>query len=163
MKKHGIKSNIYSINVSSNNQSGGQTAFVINNNYYRDTISNKYNFEYNIINRTGKKILSVKPKSGSWLYPFALTNSSNEIINLLTSSHGNGMVSDLNGTPVTLQGKEYILNGRSCNCPCNKIPIEFFIDVDDPNQIIIFGDLSDPEKTYIYNQQKVIWLSTQGE
>ncbi len=35
--KYGFNKNGYSLNVTSNNQNGGQTAFIITNNYYGDT------------------------------------------------------------------------------------------------------------------------------
>jgi hypothetical protein len=59
LSKYGIKSKGYFINVTSVNQSGGQTALVITNNYYGDSVLDATNILFTISNKGTQKILTV--------------------------------------------------------------------------------------------------------
>jgi hypothetical protein len=75
LKKYGIKNTGYMISVNSINQKGGQTALVINNNYFGDTLSEKNNIFY-FFDTIGSKVsLYVAPNKGIWTSPFVLTDT----------------------------------------------------------------------------------------
>lgn len=77
LNKYGIKFPSYQL-VVSNNQKGGQTAFIITNNYYTNPnyVPDSINFEYKrIINDGQDTLLDVFPISGKWDNPFIVCQS----------------------------------------------------------------------------------------
>lgn len=75
LSKYGFKNSPYTINVKSKNQKGGQTAFIINNNYYGDTASNDTNFGFFDTILNGEINVFVFPKTGVWASPFIAYDS----------------------------------------------------------------------------------------
>lgn len=153
--KYGIKNKGYLINVMSVNQKGGQTALIINNNYYTDSISDEENLLSYITNEKNRKCLKVSPKKGVWNSPFALSSSTSLEEHLLEC--GVGLYDSFDVT-ATIQNFNISLKGYKCNIPCSKLPMTIYINISDPNEMIMFGDWQDPYKTYIYTEGKIIWM-----
>jgi hypothetical protein len=157
LKKYGLNSKGYLLNVTSVNQKGGQTAFIITNNYYRDTILNETNFEFKIDTEGGQKVLIVHPKTGIWSSPFVMTDSLKANRNF--SDPGIGVVAWIQGLELFFEGKKYSLVGFGKNSPCSKrFPLYIYLNKDDPDEIFLFGDIQDPNKSYLYYKGAVTWM-----
>lgn len=155
LSKYGINSSSYIINVSSVNQSGGQTAFVITNNYYGDSVSDFTNFGYSFNNDS--TLLTVFPQKGVWQSPFVSTDS------LKSNRHfvdpGIGVVATFHGMKIMLDSVEYTLFGVGPDRRCSKrFPLYIYLQKNDPNQFFVFGDIQDSHKTYIYYKGMVSWM-----
>lgn len=157
LKKYGMKSNEYLIKVTSNDQNGGQTALIINNNYYGDTIDPEKNFIFSVMYISGEKKLVVSPKSGNWLSPIVLSNSN--IDNICPRS---GMYTSYENISFRFNKKDYILRGQSVQIPCTKYsPLRIYLNENSRDEIIVFGDGLDNQKMYLYYDGKVIWIPPQ--
>lgn len=151
LAKYGLKSKGFAINVISNNQKGGQTAYLITNNYYGDTTTERNNISYSF-DTTDKKItLVVSPLKGTWISPFLLTDSSDEHEYFQTR----------NGFYSSTESIVWIVD-RWCNTktiitpyPVSKF-LPFYLQLkDDPNQYFVFGDFTDLNKTFLYYKGKI--------
>jgi hypothetical protein len=156
LRKHGIKSEIYSINVTSNNQSGGQTAFVINNNYINKEEADSTNFTYKIYYRDKKRFLEIMPKKGVWHAPFVAT-SYETLDEEIRISGCESMIMNKTGQ-ITTNSKSYNVKVKQCNSPCSKVPIRICLSTYVPDEIIIIGDWQDSNKNYIYKDGIIRWI-----
>lgn len=151
--KYGITGKGYAINVTSINQAGGQTAFMISNNYYHDSVLDATNFEFSIKD----DILTVYPKRGIWTSAFASTDSLKA--NRRFIDPGVGVSASIHGTSIIIDGKIIPCAGIIRSSPCSKrFPMEIKMLKDDPDQFYIFGDMQEDNKIYLYHNGKVIWF-----
>jgi hypothetical protein len=162
LKRYGINSKGYLINVTSINQKGGQTALVITNNYFRDTVLNETNFEFQIDTQGNQKTLIVFPKTGIWTSPFVLADSIKA--NRRFFDPGIGVVTSISGIEVLFEGKTYSMIGAAQSTPCSKrFPIYIYLNPDDPDEIFLLGDFQDSNKSYLFHKGKVIWIPGSSE
>lgn len=154
--KYGFNKNGYSLNVTSNNQNGGQTAFIITNNYYGDTMADSVNVEFKIINENGKDVLYVYPKSGVWVTAYIITDSL-KTINRTFFEPGYGSIIPLS-FKWTYENLHWDLIGETLGLERSaQIPIKIYLADNDPEQFYLFGDLQNSNKTYFFFQNKIIW------
>jgi hypothetical protein len=156
LAKYGLKSKGFSINVTSINQKGGQTAYSITNNYnyYRDLnyVPDSVNFIYEVYNRGSQRFFSVYPKYGIWNVPLFMHDSTKPYNAFLT-----GTMFDVPPRDFFNMGIKHILFGRKGGFPISKTSKLIVQMTDDPEEFFVFGDFSDPEKTYVYLKGRVIW------
>jgi len=144
LKKYGLKTTGFAINVISLNQWGGQTAYSITNNYYSDPnyVPDSLNFSFKIETIQGKKTLMVSPLHGSWTLPFALYDSSKGIPKGVFYF---GPV-DTMRLPLDNNLMHLKLIGFRMGIACGpSAPIAIDMS-NDPNGIFGFGDSSDKNK-----------------
>ena len=157
LAKYGIINKGYLINVTSINQSGGQTALVITNNYYKDTLLDGNNFIFKLSKEGSREFLTVSPKKGIWISPYVVSDSLSPNSDFFDP--GIGVSSYIHGLQVTIENKVYTLSGRGSSHACSKLfPITIYLNKNDPKQFFIFGDLQDQNKHYLYNKGQVSWL-----
>lgn len=159
LSKYGIKNTGYQINVISLNQHGGQTAFVINNNYNRDSAIDSTNLVYTITSNTnGQKILKVGPKTGIWMTPFVGTDSAKSGRKFIQYLHNNYSI--MTGFPnVEFNHKVYSIKGYALNGARSSFtPISIILDGTNPNDFYIFGDITNLRKIFFYDHGLIGWL-----
>lgn len=157
LKKYGFETKSYIVNVQSVGQKGGQTAFVINNNFYGDTLSEEFNISYEIITEGSQKILYAAPKKGVWITPFVCMDSLKWRSNVYNP--GIGVVVGLSNLTAKVEKKLYHIGGVGSNNSCSSVfTMVMYLSQTDPNEFLMFGDLQDPLKTYLYYKGKVIWF-----
>lgn len=157
LSKYHINSIGYLINVTSNNQSGGQTAFVITNNYYGDSVLDAKNFKYTLIGDSNQKVLTVAPRKGIWVSPFVATDSAKSRIHFFDP--GSGMVSFIHGIMACIDDIDYPIEGAGRDGASSKLfPLVIYLHPNDPSQFYIFGDLQDSHKWYLYYKGEVSWF-----
>lgn len=163
LKKYGIKSSGYLINVTSINQKGGQTAFVINNNYFGDTtLTGKNNFGFSIDSVDNQRILFCGPLKGTWITPFVAMDSAK--FRNGAYDPGIGLITSISGISATVDGKEYSLMAIASNNSCSQMfPMRIYLAALSSDDFIIFGDLHDPLKTYIYKKGEVWYFGDEGD
>jgi hypothetical protein len=152
LKKHGLKSRGFAINVISLNQNGGQTAYSITNNYFSDPnyIPDEMNYLIKIEMKEGKRFLSMSPKYGTWTAPYILYDTTMGQRNVLRSGF-----SETLSFKMTFNGKLYDMTGMKSTSPCS--PNEpMFINLNDKDNFIVFGDFSYVGRSYIYSNGKVV-------
>jgi hypothetical protein len=157
LKKYKLDNKGYKINVQSNNQSGGQTAFIITNNYYKDPnlIPDSLNYVSTITIEKGRKVLTVYPKSGSWIQPILFYDTSDVDIKLKIYPVPNIITS----YSATLSNKAGILKVKGIVFPmaCSiSQPIHIYLN-DKPAEFYYFGDNADLNKRFFYSKGKIIW------
>lgn len=157
LKKYGVKSTGFSINVISIDQKGGQTAYQITNNYYSDPnyIPDADNFRVTSSdNYDGIKVLLVSPKRGVWTTPFVLFDS----------SKGQPARPIYYGTshPMSLTlhigNSDHVMVGIRLDNPCspnNPLPINF---ANDKDGYFCFGDFGYDTRYYIYHDGKAFQI-----
>lgn len=158
LSKYGLSGEHYLINVTSYNQAGGQTAFVINNNYYDGTVADSTNVAFKILNEGEAKILLVSPKNGSWVTPFVMTDSIRAQKPFYNP--GAGLIKSISGISFTdtMENKTYNLVGAIPNGACSKsFPLRIFLSKTTPDEFFIFGDFDNINKTYWFHKGKVTW------
>ena len=158
LSKYGLKSKGFNINVISLDQKGGQTAYSITNNYYKDTayIEDSVNFDYTFEKQSNNTILYVYPKYGVWHEPFVYHDSSIHEQLILMS----GSVTPLpTGLSLSLEnGIKYQMVGDKCSSIISKnSPLVLRLLPDYINAIYIFGDNSNEKKSYELINEKIIW------
>lgn len=155
LSKYGITSKGYMINVTSVNQSGGQTAFIITNNYFSEAPKDSVNFEFTLSEE--KSLLTVYPKRGIWSSPFVATDSAKAGRDFFNP--GIGVVSSFHGMEIYVDSTKHICNGLIRSGACSKnFPVYIWLGKNDPDQLYVFGDMQDPGKTYLYYKGKISWL-----
>ena len=158
LSKYGLSNKSYLINVTSNNQKGGQTAFIINNNFYGDTLSERNNIDY-VFDTAGNHItLTVAPKKGIWTQPFVFADSSN------THRYfdvGVGVAAFISDNVVWVVDKwRSVGGGISQHSVSHFWPLIIELKDNDPNQYFIFGDFLDPNKTFLFYKDKIQYWGT---
>jgi len=162
LRKYGIKSKGYQINVTSINQKGGQTALIINNNYFSDTLTAKNNFGFWIDTINNQKILICGPNKGVWITPFFAMDS----IKYKTRAYdpGIGLVTSIHGIYATIDNKEYSLAAVASNNSCSRMfPMKIYLSALTAEDFFLFGDLQDPLKTYLYTKGEVWYFGDEGD
>lgn len=167
LKKHGYNS--FQLNINSYNQSGGQTAFSITNNYtYVDPnyCPDSINFICTIIDSVTYTFM-ISPKFGSWQATFVvLPNQFSPSYNLdgdnliLKDCTGDGIASarKINMGLFSYNNKIFKSMYDAVIFPCTKsMPLCF--TASQKNIIFKFGDSFDENKNYIYDSGKVFWLN----
>lgn len=157
LKKYGIDNKGYMINVTSHNQQGGQIAFVITNNYFHDSVSFKTNVGFTIdtINN-GERILKVYPLSGVWNAPFVATDTANAYRDFV--DFGDGRYRDISA-PIYWHRRLYKFTGWRHNAIRSKIdPVKIILNPNNPDEMYMFGDFHDRNKSYMYNRGKIVWM-----
>lgn len=158
LEKYGLSNKSYMINVNSNNQKGGQTAFIINNNFYGDTATEKNNLTYGFDTVDNHVTLIVSPLKGPWINPFVFADSSD--------SHnyyevGAGFVSFARPHFVWVVDKWRSVAGPITHqSVSNNWPLFIKLKDNDPNQYFIFGDFLDPNKTFLFYKGKIQYWGT---
>lgn len=158
LSRYGLNNENYLISVTSYNQKGGQTAFIINNNYYGDPSGDSSNVHFEIITEGGVPILYVSPKNGSWVAPFVMADSVRAMRPFFDP--GAGLVRYFGGLMFTdtITKKQYALFGSIPNGSASRsFPLRITLTKDDPNEFFIFGDFDNINKTYYYKNRKVSW------
>lgn len=157
LKKYKIKSDGYSLNVQSINQRGGQTAFIINNNYYGDTTNYANNFESSVLTEDGVQYLVIYPKKGSWQTPFVFTDSSNAKT-ITENPHRDGYmdVYDHGEIKISIGMKRVVMGGFVSQVPCSRqTPLIITLSKQKKNEYFLFGDYTSPQNSYIYSKGKI--------
>jgi len=152
LAKHGLKSKGFAINVVSINQSGGQTAYSITNNYFSDPnyIPDSINYEFQIKNEGDKITYYFYPKRGSWQSPFIAYDSSIKNISIPISGFHTPLSLSLN-----MGDKSIGLIGDQIGFVCTKLnPIFVTLNKKD-NQILVFGDYGYNQRYYQFINGKV--------
>ncbi|MBU7570147.1 MAG: hypothetical protein KAF41_05790 [Flavobacterium sp.] len=159
LAKYGLKSKGFSINVISLNQTGGQTAYSITNNFYGDTVRAGTNYGFDTLTEGGVKYLYFYPRKGTWQTPFVGYDS---ILNDIVFHPGVGVSggsresipfnNPINGV---LQKTMIITSASVCS---RTMPLK--VGILKPSTYVIFGDFADPEKVYFYQFGKVIHTPT---
>lgn len=158
LTKYGLNAKSYMINVTSNNQKGGQTALIITNNFYGDTLSEENNIEF-FFDTTGSHVtLTAAPKKGIWTQPFVFADSS--------TKHRYFDV----GIGVSTYVREYVVwvvdrwriveGGISQHSISSYWPLKIDLKESDPDQYFIFGDFLDPNKTFLFYKGKIQYWGT---
>ncbi|UEG49264.1 hypothetical protein LK994_11540 [Ferruginibacter lapsinanis] len=157
LSKYKIDNSAYQINVQSNNQKGGQTAFIINNNYYGDPsiIPDSINYTYSVTLENGKLILNVSPRGQTWEKPLigydTLYKRTKNKVNYLSAQSSSYYAS------LPIDKIKTSLYSWIFDLPCtNKKSIKIDIS-ENPNQFIYFGDANNTKKRYLYRNGKVVW------
>ncbi len=156
LSKYGIKSKGYLINVISVNQKGGQTAFIINNNYYADTLADSINIGFHM--DTVKNILQVYPIKGIWIQPFVATDSS--IANLKMFDHEpNYMMAFVKELSYIEGDHKYTLTAFISNVARSQVrPLNINL-TNAANEYYLFGDWVNPNKRYLFfNRSRITWV-----
>lgn len=161
LSKYGLSNKSYLINVTSNNQKGGQTAFIINNNFYGDTISDKNNITY-IFDTTGNHVtLTVAPKKGIWTQPFVFADSSNTHRYFDVGIGTSAFITD--NIVWVVDRWRNVAGGVSQHSVSHFWPLRIELKDNDPNQYFIFGDFLDPNKTFLFYKGKIQYWGTFSE
>lgn len=162
LKKYGINSKVYQINVTSINQNGGQTALVINNNYFLDSLNGKNNFGFSIDTTHNQKILICGPLKGVWTTPFFAMDSTRYKSGAYDP--GIGVVSSILGIYATIDNKEHNLAAVASNNSCSQMfPMKIYLSALAIEDFFIFGDLQDASKTYLYRKGEVRYFGDEGD
>lgn len=162
LTQYGLSIKGYTLNVTSINQSGGQTAFIITNNYFRDTILDESNVDFKISGDSNSQILIVYPKKDVWVSPFVFSDSSSK--NQHFFDPGIGVSSYVHGISVQIDGKMYPIAGPCSSRACSrKFPLHIYMDKKNQNEFFIFGDFQNSQKVYLFYQGKISWLPMQDE
>lgn len=161
LSKYGLNSKSYMINVTSNNQKGGQTAFIINNNFYGDTLTEKNNVVYFFDTVENHITLTVAPKKGVWVQPFVFADSSNTHAYFDVGVGASAFVSNYTGWVVD-QWK-FLAGEVSQNSISKSWPLVIQLKDNDPNQYFIFGDFLDSNKTFLFYKGKIQYWGTFSE
>jgi hypothetical protein len=159
LKKYKLDKQGYKISVQSNNQSGGQTAFIITNNYYKDPnlIPDSINYVYSITNENGRKVLTISPKSNAWIQPIVFYDSSD--VDMISKkvfplpamiTNYTGIFGGFN-VPVNVKGA--ILQ----NACTSSSPLHIYLN-GNPDEFYYFGDYADDYKRYLYFKGKVVFI-----
>lgn len=158
LKKYKLDDKGYKISVQSSNQSGGQTAFIITNNYYKDPnlIADSINYIYLISMENQRKVLTIYPKSGAWVQPILFYDSSD--IELKSKIYPlPAMYAGYFGT-LRIANNILSIKGSIFSTACTFVsPIHIYLN-DKPNEYYYFGDNTDTNKRYFYSNGKVIWV-----
>lgn len=151
LSKYGFKDNPYVINVQSKNQKGGQTAFIINNNYYGDSILASNNFGYRIDTSGTTLNVSVYPLKGIWQMPYIGIDTSD-----FNSKHqvgydpGAGTINFADGVKLkindTTYNLVYVIRGSVCS---KNNPM--LVTLKTVKSFFTFGDYTDDNKNYIFS------------
>jgi len=158
LNKYGLSNKSYMINVNSTNQKGGQTAFIINNNFYGDTTSEKNNIFYVFDTVDSHVTLIVAPLKGTWINPFVFSDSSDNHGYLKI---GPGFSSYARNHPVWVVDKWRFVAGPITQHAISYYwPLYIKLKVKDPNQYFIFGDFIDPNKTFLYYNGQIRYWGT---
>lgn len=141
----------------SNNQSGGQTALVINNNYtnyYRDSIPDSTNYHFRTLKYQGQKYLEVFPRKGAWISPFYAEGDS-IIRPFIVENRSDGATY----TRVNLDANFIYphFTGFYRSTPCSESNPMYILLKETKNECHFWGDYNDFNKTYYYHQGKVFW------
>lgn len=156
LAKYGLSPEKYLINVTSNNQQGGQTALIINNNYFLDNLIDSINVDFKIIDDTTGQYLLAYPKKGSWTKPFVLTSV--ERMKAGRFFDFEGFFSSIEGGSTEIDGKKYETYGYTLQAACTKVsPLKIVLMKSNPPEFFIFGDLANMNRIYIYQNKKVKW------
>jgi hypothetical protein len=158
LSKYGITNKGYLISVNSMNQKGGQTAFIINNNFYSDLLVDSANVDSRIEEKEGQKILYVWPKKGTWISPYVVTDSIKATKRMFYDP-GIGVVTIIHGLSVVVDKKQHELMGSGSSKGCSKMfPIYIYLNKADVDDFYIFGDLQDGNKSYLFYKGVIQWL-----
>jgi hypothetical protein len=155
LSKYGLKTKGFAINVISINQKGGQTAYSITNNFYRDSsyIPDSVNYNFKISTYKEQHFLVVWPKYEVWHQPFVLYDSTKG-----NKSQWSGMQQILSGIKLMYNGKIFTMSGKKLFEPISKNS-PLFINIDsDPTGVFAFGDFSNEKKAYIFFKGEITWL-----
>jgi hypothetical protein len=151
LSKYGFYGQPYLISVQSTNQKGGQTAFIINNNFYGDTTLNESNFELWVDTLADKSLnVFVRPLKGVWNTPYI------GIDTLYLDNHtgvkydpGAGSIGSASGLSIVIDsishGMLFIMRDGSCsyNHP-------MMVTLTDKKGFFTFGDFDDNKKGYLF-------------
>ena len=150
--KHGLKSKGFAINVFSINQKGGQTAYLITNNYFTDPnyIADSINYETKVVIKDSLKYIYFFPKKGVWTNPFISYES--DAGNRTTSLQG--MMKDITGS-FDFGRLKVSFTGATTESPCSKNSPIYIILKKDEEILIFFGDYSTNTKTYLYEDGEI--------
>ncbi len=161
LKRYGIKSTTYQINVNSINQKGGQTALIINNNYFGDSLTGKNNFGFWIDTSNNQKVLICGPLKGVWTTPFFAMDSTKF---KRAYDPGIGVTTNIHGIFATIDNKEYRLAAIASNNSCSQMfPMKIYLSALASEDFILFGDLQDPLKTYLYKKGEVSYFGDEED
>jgi hypothetical protein len=158
LKKYKLENKGYQINVQSNNQSGGQTAFIITNNYYKDPnlVPDSLNYIAIIKLEKDKKVLTVYPKSGSWIQPMLMYDSSD--VDLGSKIFPLPFLYNSQKASLTFENKRFYVKGAFfVNAISKSQPLNIYL-TDKTNEFYYFGDYADSNKRFIYWEGKIIWV-----
>ncbi len=158
LSKYGLSSKSYLINVTSNNQKGGQTAFIINNNFYGDTLSEKNNIDYIFDTTNNLVTLTVAPRKGIWTQPFVFADSSNKHAYFDVGIGASAYIYD--NIVWVIDRWRSVAGGVSQNSVSHYWPLTIRVKANDPNQYFIFGDFLDPNKTFLFYNGKIQYWGT---
>ncbi len=162
LNKYGLPYTGFQIAVQSYNQSGGQTAFIINNNYRDlDYVPDSINFICEYVNEE-KTQIRVSPKYGIWHSGFiAFPTNDNCVLDVYDSYgiwRGPRTVNEM-----MYDGKKSLIDVRNSDSSCGK-DNPYYVNVESSNCFFIFGDCincKDLNKVYIYNNGRVYCANCQ--
>jgi hypothetical protein len=166
LKKHGYSS--YQININSYNQSGGQTAFSITNNYtYSDPhyCPDSSNFMVGFID-SNEVTIAICPKQGAWTKPFVaypdtfLIDAPKpiRILGHCDWSHYAGYSFE-GGMYINYKGFQYLCWVESLETSCtSEMPL--CSNIYKKNSFFVFGDYADQNKWFAYDSGQIYWLKT---
>lgn len=147
------------ISVKSNNQHGGQTAFIINNNYYGDTLAYQENVDYKIRKIGKDSVLSIWPKKGVWASPFVLTDSSVNMKNRVHISHMT-LTFPVTDYDMITDGKKIVLRGSTYSNPSSVTQPINVVLTSKKEEFFIIGDMAEyTTKAFVYHQGKVTYFA----
>ncbi len=151
LNKYGFKNNPYVINVQSKNQKGGQTAFIINNNYYGDSVLSPTNFSCKIDTLKDGYTVTVYPLKGTWQMPYIGVDTIDYNKNQnISYDPGFGSINFVE-QKVTSQDTLYYMICIIRNDVCSK-NYPMVVKLSKINVVFTFGDFTDDNKCYIFNK-----------
>ena len=79
--------------------------------------------------------------------------------NRLFFDPGIGVVTYISGLDVIFEGKTYSMIGAGRSGAYSKrFPLYIYLNVEDQDEIFLFGDLQDSNKSYLYSNGTVSWI-----
>lgn len=157
----------FQISVKSFDQKGGQTAFIINNNYRDpDYVPDSLNFLVKYTNPS-KTILSIEPRYGAWpdlfiIYPDTSSSVDDMINGAVFGSCENASMIDLKirkGIGYYKKRKVQVSIQTIQSSSCKK-EIPYCVQPPDTKSFFIFGDCAqckDRNRWYVYDNGVVYW------
>lgn len=154
LKKYDINSKGYQINVTSINQKGGQTALVINNNYFGDTLNGRNNFFWRI--DSINNVLVCGPLKGVWATPFFAMDINRPKVFAYNPGNFSKVIHDIYEN---VNGKSHKLFTITTDTPnSQRDPMKIYLSEIGSEDFVIFGDFQDPLKKYLYKNGQVVYL-----